>query len=90
MSDLTTSAVADRLDVAQPTVKLWCRQGRFPNAYLEDTPRGSVWRIPESDLKGFQKPERGRPPKPKEEAEKSATRKRVRKKDPTRNLKTLS
>jgi hypothetical protein len=29
-------------------------------------------------------------PKPKEEAEKSAARKRVRKKDPTRLLKTLS
>jgi hypothetical protein len=32
----------------------------------------------------------GRPPKPKDEAEKSVAKKRIRKKDPTRLLKTLS
>jgi Helix-turn-helix domain len=76
MSDLTTSAVAERLDVAQPTVKLWCRQRLFPNAYLEDTPRGAVWRIPESDLIDFQKPTRGRPAKPKDEAKPEKTGKK--------------
>jgi hypothetical protein len=50
-----------------------------------------VWLIPEADLKDFEPPKRpGRPPKPKDEAEKSAAKKRVRKKDPTRLLKTLS
>jgi hypothetical protein len=87
---LTTSKVAERLKVAQPTVKLWCRQGRFPNAELQETPRGPVWMIPESDLQGFTLPTRGRPSKSKDEAEKSAAKKRRRKKDPTRLLKTLS
>jgi hypothetical protein len=50
-----------------------------------------VWLIPEDDLKNFDAPKRpGRPPKPKDEAEKSVAKKRVRKKDPTRLLKTLS
>jgi hypothetical protein len=58
---LTTAQVAERLNVAQPTVKLWCRQGRFPNAALEQTPRGPVWQIPETDLKNFEPPKMGRP-----------------------------
>jgi excisionase family DNA binding protein len=62
---LTTAQVAERLDVSHPTVKLWCRQGRFPNALLEEETRGPVWRIPESDLKGFIPPVMGRPPKAK-------------------------
>ena len=57
--------VADRLGVGRSTVNLWCRQGRFPNARLEDTPLGSYWVIPESDLDGFQPPKQGRPPKAK-------------------------
>jgi hypothetical protein len=48
------------------------------------------WLIPESSLKSFEKPRAGRPPKPKDEAEKSIAKKRVNKKDPTRLLKTLS
>jgi hypothetical protein len=58
---LTTAQAAERLKVAQPTVKLWCRQGKFPNAQLEETPRGPVWQIPESDLKNFEPPKMGRP-----------------------------
>lgn len=58
---LTTTQVAERLGVARPTVKLWCRQGRFPNAALEQTARGPVWQIPASDLKGFTPPKMGRP-----------------------------
>ena len=60
---LTTAQVAERLDVSQPTVKLWCRQGKFPRAEIEQTARGPVWQIPESDLKGFEMPKRGRIPK---------------------------
>jgi excisionase family DNA binding protein len=87
---LTTSRAAERLGVGKSTVNLWCRQGRFPNAESTDTPRGPVWLIPESDLEGFEPPKMGRPSKSKEEAEKSVAKKRVRKKDPTRLLKTLS
>jgi hypothetical protein len=56
--------VAARLDVLTSTVRIWCRSGRFPNAVTEDTLRGPVWLIPESDLTGFEKRGRGRPPKP--------------------------
>jgi hypothetical protein len=75
--DLTTKDVAARLDVSPITARLWCRRGLFPNAYEQDTPRGSVWMIPESDLKGFEPPKKtGRPPKPKdEEAGKGSKRK---------------
>jgi hypothetical protein len=59
---LTTTQAAALLKVAQPTVKLWCRQGKFPNAQLEETPRGPVWQIPESDLENFETPKIGRPP----------------------------
>jgi len=62
--NLTTAQAAERLGVAQPTVKLWCRQGRFPNAAIEETARGPVWQIPETDLNNFEPPKMGRPPKP--------------------------
>jgi len=65
MADLTTSEVATRLGKENRLVRLWCQQGRFPNARAEETPRGPVWYIPESDLKGFTAPTMGRPPKPK-------------------------
>jgi len=65
MADLTTSEVATRLGKENRLVRLWCQQGRFPNARAEETPRGPVWYIPESDLKGFTAPTMGRPPKAK-------------------------
>jgi hypothetical protein len=64
MKRLTTADVADRLNVAQVTVNVWCLRGKFPNAAREETPRGPVWTIPETDLVGFVKPTPGRPPKP--------------------------
>ena len=70
---LTTAQVAERLDVSHPTVKLWCRQGKFPHASLEEETRGPVWRIPESDLETFVKPIAGRPPKSAPAPEKRAT-----------------
>jgi excisionase family DNA binding protein len=67
---LTTAEVAARLGVSQPTVKLWCRQGKFPGAELDaSSPRGPVWLIPESDLRDFAPPKMGRPPKAKPEAQ---------------------
>jgi uncharacterized protein YjcR len=52
MKNLTTSEAAVRIGVAPVTVRLWCRQGKFPSAYAEATPRGDVWYIPEGDLDG--------------------------------------
>jgi hypothetical protein len=60
---LTTQQVAAKLDRPYPTIALWVRQGRFKNAVSEETPRGKIWWIPESDLKGFTEPKPGRPKK---------------------------
>ncbi|MCW5967575.1 MAG: helix-turn-helix domain-containing protein [Blastocatellales bacterium] len=65
--DLTIAEAAERLNAADVTVRLWCRQGRFPNARTEETPFGGYWLIPESDLRKFKPPKMGRPPKPKPE-----------------------
>lgn len=65
MKKLSTTETAERLGVAQVTVNVWCLRGLFPNAVREETARGPVWTIPESDLTGFVKPRRGRIPKPK-------------------------
>lgn len=67
MSDekkLTIREVMERTGAKRSTVNRWCRKGRFPNAELVETPIGSYWLIPESDLK-FAPVEvkLGRPPK---------------------------
>jgi excisionase family DNA binding protein len=62
---LTTSQVAERLGVGRSTVNLWCRQGKFPNAEARQEVIGNVWYVPEGDLKNFQPPKMGRPPKHK-------------------------
>jgi hypothetical protein len=63
--DLTVREVAEKIGAAIPTITLMCREGRFPNARQEDTPRGPVWYIPVSDLEGVEARGRGRPPKAK-------------------------
>lgn len=75
--DLTSSQVAERLNVAHSTVRAWCNRGLFPSATRHETPAGSYWIIPDSDLKGFVRPEPGRPPKakPAEEAKPKRGRK---------------
>jgi hypothetical protein len=76
MADLTTKEVAERYEVIDATVRLWRRRGLFPHAYELETPRGSVWMIPESDLEGFELPKKtGRPPKPKVEKVKVSKKK---------------
>lgn len=71
--DLTTAQVAARYHVTPANVRLWCKRGLFPNAREVRESRGSVWRIPEKDLKGFARPKRtGRPPKAKPAAEAGA------------------
>ena len=67
--------VEERLNVLTSTVRIWCRSGRFSNAVQEETLRGPVWLIPESDLKGFEKRGRGRPPKEKPASDKKRGRK---------------
>lgn len=66
MKFLKASEVAKNYNVASVTVRSWIKAGMFPNAKLEETIAGSVWLIPESDLKDFVKPIKGRPTKPKE------------------------
>jgi Helix-turn-helix domain len=61
--EMTSKQVAERLDVAHSTVRAWCNKGLFPNATRHETPAGSYWTIPESDLKGFKQPQAGRPSK---------------------------
>ncbi|MDT5268295.1 MAG: hypothetical protein QOH49_481 [Acidobacteriota bacterium] len=70
--ELTTADVAAKLNTPERTVRLWCKQGRFAGARSVSTPRGDYWTIPAAALKTFQKPERGRPAKPKAAAEKPA------------------
>ena len=60
---LTVREVAERLGAGESSVRMWCIQGKFPSAEVLETPRGPVWFIPETDLEGFEKRERGRPPK---------------------------
>ena len=68
-SEFTPAQAAVRLGIGKSTVQLWCKRGDvFPNAYLEETPRGPVYLIPEKDLENFTPPKMGRPPKKKEKA----------------------
>ncbi len=62
---LTVSDVAGRLGESNRTIRNWATSGLFKGARREDSYRGPVWLIPESALKGFEKPVRGRPPKKK-------------------------
>jgi excisionase family DNA binding protein len=47
-ADLTVREVAARLKVHPETVRVWLRQGVFPNAY--QLPRRADWRIPRADV----------------------------------------
>lgn len=74
---LSVSDVAKKLKADETTVRLWCRQGKFPNARQI----GRGWIIPQSDLDNFNQPTMGRPPKVKDEdkAVKSSKKKSSRK-----------
>ncbi len=58
---LTTREVAEKLDANPGTIRMWCINGTFPNARQEETARGPVWLIPETDLHGFERRGPGRP-----------------------------
>lgn len=63
---LTVKEAAAYIGAGESSIRLWAKNGRFPNAVLEETPAGSYYLIPETDLKGFKVRGRGRPSKPKE------------------------
>ena len=63
------SLLAERgIEVSYPTVAMWVREGKFPGAQREETPRGPLWYIPRSSVETFEPPPQGRPPKPQPEA----------------------
>lgn len=64
---LTVKEVSNQIGAPLSTVRLWVQQGRFPGAELTESPVGTYWLIPDTALADFKKPERGRPPKAKEE-----------------------
>jgi hypothetical protein len=69
--ELTTSELAERYKVSHSTARGWCTSGKFfPNARLDQTPRGDFWVVPESDLEGFVPPRRG--PKPQAQRKEAA------------------
>jgi hypothetical protein len=72
--ELTTSEAAATLGESDRLVRLWCQQGRFPNARRVKHPRGDYWVIPTSDLKDFVKPKPG--PVPKAKADDQSTAKK--------------
>ena len=61
---LTTKEAGEKISADPGTVRMWCINGTFANAKQEETPRGPIWLIPETDLDGFERRSRGRPPKP--------------------------
>lgn len=58
---VSTTEIANKLKVTRAAVTQWCRQGLFAGAFVEDTARGPVWHIPQSDLDAFTPPKPGRP-----------------------------
>ncbi len=62
-NELTTKEAAARLEESDRLVRLWCQQGRFPNAHLVEHPRGDYWSIPAHDVQNFIKPKPGPVPK---------------------------
>jgi len=50
---LTTTEVANILDVTLATVVNLIKRGRFPGAYKVDPGTKSIWRIPQSGLDAF-------------------------------------
>lgn len=70
---LTTQQIAVEFGVAYQTVMSWIYKGYFPGALKEESPRGSYYLIPRSDLNGFKPRRRGRP-KPKDASSERSSR----------------
>jgi len=54
IENLSTTEVADRLDVHRNTVISWIRKGYFPNARKVGLGKNSPYVIPESDVTEFE------------------------------------
>lgn len=63
MSILSAKKVSEQLRVSPTSVSTWAKLGLFPNARLSGikSGKGKIWLIPESDLKNFRRPKRGKP-----------------------------
>jgi hypothetical protein len=75
---LTTKETAERLEISEASIRVWLnnekeKAERFPNAVKF----GRDWQIPESDLEGFVKRGRGRPPKPSSQTSQPTKSKRA-------------
>lgn len=62
-TDQTLEVLASRgYTVPYTTLIRWLNAGMFPGAERDDShPRGAVWRIPETSIKKFEPPKKGRP-----------------------------
>lgn len=62
-TDKTLDALASRgYIVPYTTLIRWLNAGKFPGAERDDShPRGAIWLIPETAVKNFQPPKKGRP-----------------------------
>ncbi|MGI8545362.1 MAG: helix-turn-helix domain-containing protein [Aridibacter sp.] len=63
MKYLTIPQIAEKKQTDRSTVLRWVKRNLFPNAELKESPIGSYWIIPETDLSNFILPRRGRPRK---------------------------
>lgn len=71
MNDLlTTGQAAERLGVTRRVVQLWVKRGILPSVTTAIRSGGGFVRlIPAEALIGFEKPKRGRPPRPAQETD---------------------
>jgi hypothetical protein len=60
MRMLKKSEIAAKFNRSLVAVQFWIEQGLFPNAKLNKSGLVPYWEVPESDLKDFKPPERGR------------------------------
>ena len=56
--DLSAAQVAERFGRKSSTIRGWCLDGLFPNAYRL---HGREWRIPLADVEALEERQRGRP-----------------------------
>lgn len=72
MRKLLISDIAKEKNVTQVTVLNWIKNGLLPGAKLNDSGIVPFWEIPETALKKFKKPSRGRPAREKVKGELAA------------------
>lgn len=65
MKKYLVSELAKKFNRTRPAIMGWIEQGLFPGASLNEEGIVPFWEVPESDLKGFDPPKRGRRKKAK-------------------------